>query len=135
MKKYPYLYLVIGFAFLIIPTVVYLIFLIPEMSEEYNVLMTSGGVLGAFGYYGAEKIPESLKYSGIVKTASRSYTTVIISLLVREFLSQIIGLIAVIVTSVIIYIIFREVYKNARRKLENKELAGEISRSLNKDIK
>ena len=78
-------------SFLIIPTTIYLVFLVPKLSEEYNILMTSGGVLGAFGYYGSTRIPDKLKYSGIVKMASKSYTTVVVGLLIQEFLPQIIG--------------------------------------------
>ena len=135
MKSKPIWYLIIGIIFLVVPVTVYLIFLVPELKEEYNVLMASGGILGGFGYYGANKIPDSVKYSGMFKTAARAYTTVILGTIVQDFLPQIIGLIAVLVTSVIIYIIFKELYKNARRKLDNKELATEIARGLNQGTK
>ena len=61
MKKHPNWYLVIAIAVLVVPTAVYLAFLIPKLTEEYNVLMASGGVIGGAGYYGAQKIPEKIK--------------------------------------------------------------------------
>lgn len=135
MKVKPFVYLIVGIAFLVVPTTIYLIFLVPKLSEQYNVLMASGGVLGGFGYIGAEKIPSSIKYSSLFKTASRSYTTLIVCMLIQDFLPQIIGLVATIITSVIIFLIFKGVYNNAKRKLENRELANEIARSIDKTIK
>lgn len=133
MKKHPLWYLVIGFVLLIVPSVVYMCFLLPQLKEEYNILLASGGVLGGFGYYGASKIPESVKYSGLFKTASRAYTTLIFGTLIQDFLPQIIWLLVIAVTSIILFVVFKELYKNAKRRLENKELASEISRSLTKD--
>ena len=135
MKKRPFLYLVLGVFFLIVPPVIYLCFLVPQLKEEYNVLLASGGVLGGFGYYGASKIPDKIKYGGVFKTAARAYTTVVLSTLVQEFLPKILIFIAILVTSFIIYLISKELYKNGKRKLENKELAEQISRGFAENIK
>ena len=62
MNKHPIWYLIIGIFILVAPTVIYLGFLIPQLTEAYNVLMASGGVIGGAGFYAASKIPEKLKY-------------------------------------------------------------------------
>lgn len=66
MKKY-YFILSIGILVLIVPTAIYLIILCPQLSERYNTLMASGGIIGAGGIAACAKIPESFKKLGIVK--------------------------------------------------------------------
>ena len=60
MKNHPVFYLIIGVFVLIVPTTIYLCFLVPKLSEAYNVLMASAGVIGGAGMYGASKIPEKI---------------------------------------------------------------------------
>lgn len=133
-KKYklkPIWYLIIGIIFLVVPTAVYLGFLIPSMKEEYIILMSSGGVLGGVGMLGTSMIPEQTKFGIIYKTASKSFTLLVVVTLVQEFIMQIIGLVAVFILSYIVFLIFKEVWKNARRAKENAELAEEVARSIN----
>lgn len=122
--------LVIGVAFLIIPTAIYLGFLIPKMQEEYIILMSSGGVIGGAGMFGTSIIPEKMKYGTVYKLTSKSFTLLVIITLVREFVGQIIGLAAVFAVSYIIFIIFKERWKHARREKENGELAEEVARAV-----
>lgn len=133
MKKHPIWYLVIAILILIIPTTVYLCILVPRLSEEYNVLMASGGVVGGAGLYGASKIPDKVKYSGLFKTAANSFTILTVTVLVEEFIIELVGLIAVFVVCFITFKILVEVWKNARRRKENRELAREIARSVNEN--
>lgn len=134
MKKHPILFLIVGIIILIVPTIIYLCFLIPKMQEEYVALMSSGGIITCGGMYGANAIPEKIKYSGLYKLSARSFTLLIVTVLVQEFIMKIIFLIATFILSYIIYRIFKEAWKNARRRKENAELAKEISRSIVKDI-
>ena len=135
MRKHPIWYLVIGISVLIIPTLIYLFFLIPQLSEEYNTLMASGGVIGGAGLYGASKIPDKVKYGGLFKTAANSFTILTTILLVEEFIVELVGLVAVFVVCFITFKILVEVWKNARRQNENKQLATEIARSFNENSK
>ena len=135
MKKHPNWYLVIAIAVLVVPTAVYLAFLIPKLTEEYNVLMASGGVIGGAGYYGAQRIPEKIKYGSLFKTAANAFTTLTVITLINKFIMQIIGLIAVFIVSFIIFNILKGVWKDARRRKENGELAAEISRNLAETLK
>lgn len=135
MKKHPIIYLFIGIGILIIPTLIYLIFLVPKLTEEYNVLMASGGVIGSAGLYGAQKIPEGLKYGKLFKLAANSFTIMIVITLVNKFIMEIIGLIAVFVISFIIFMVLKGAWKNGRRRNENNELAKEISRNIAETIK
>ena len=135
MRKHSIWYLVIGISILIIPTLIYLFFLIPQLSEEYNTLMASGGVIGGAGLYGASKIPDKVKYGGLFKTAANSFTILTTILLVEEFVVELIGLVAVFVVCFITFKILVEVWKNARRQNENKQLATEIARSFNENSK
>lgn len=135
MKKHPIWYLIIGIFILIVPTVIYLCFLIPQMSERYIVLMSSGGVIGGAGFYGAESIPRGLKGEKIYKLAAKSFTLFTVITLVNEFIMQIIGCVALFVVCYIVFIILKGVWKNARRKLENAELSEEITRNITKIIK
>lgn len=135
MKKHPIIYLFIGIGILIVPTLIYLIFLVPKLTEEYNVLMASGGVIGSAGLYGAQKIPEELKYGKLFKLAANSFTIMIVITLVNKFIMEIIGLIAVFIVSFIIFMVLKGAWKNGRRRNENNELAKEISRNIAQTIK
>ena len=135
MKKNPIWYLIIGICILIIPTSIYLFFLVPELSEEYNTLMASGGIIGGAGLYGASKIPDKVKYSGLFKTATNSFTILTVTLLVEKFIIKLVGLVAVFVICFIIFKILVEVWKNARRRKETRQFATEIARSLNENSK
>ena len=133
MKKHPIWYLIIAIFILIVPTAIYLCILIPQLSEEYNVLMTSGGVIGGIGLYGASKIPDKLKYGGLFKTAANSFTMLTVTVLVEEFIIELVGLVAVFVLCFITFKILVEVWRNAIRRKENRELAEEIARSINEN--
>ena len=135
MKKHPIIYLLIGIGILIVPTLIYLIFLVPKLTEEYNVLMASGGVIGSAGLYGAQKIPEEFKYGKLFKLAANSFTVMIVITLVNKFIMKIIGLIAVFIVSFIIFMVLKGAWKNGRRRNENNELAKEISRNIAETIK
>ena len=132
MKKKPIWFLVIGIIVLIVPTSIYLGFLIPQLKEEYIVLMSSGGVIAGGGMYGAQIIPEKVKYSSLYKTSARSFTLLTVITLVQEFIMEIIGLVAVFIISFIIFSILKETWKNARRRKENTEFAEEIARNIAK---
>ena len=129
-KIKPIWYLIIGIAFLIIPTAIYLGFLIPRMQEEYIILMSSGGVIGSAGMFGTAMIPDKTKYGTLYKTASKSFTLLVVITLVQEFIKQLIGLAAVIVVSYIIFVVFKELWKHGRRAQENRELAKEVAESV-----
>lgn len=135
MSKHPIIYIIIGIAILLIPTIIYLCFLVPKLSEEYNVLMASGGIIGGSGFYAASQIPEKLKYSSLFKLATNSFTILTIILIVEKFIIHLIGLGFTFIISYIIFILLKGVYKNARRKNDNRELAEEISRNINKTSK
>lgn len=131
MKKYPILYLITAIAVLIVPVSIYLCILVPKLSDEYNTLMTSGGIIGGAGLYGISKIPESIKYGKFIKTAANSFTLLTVILLVEEFISEIVLLIGLFIVCFIIFKILVEVWKDARRKKENSELAREVARNIN----
>lgn len=130
MKKHPIWYLIIGISILIIPTLIYLIFLIPKMSVEYNILMASGGIIGGAGFYGSSIIPTGIKNKSLYKLAANSFTIMCVITLVNKFIMQLIGLVSTFILSFIIYKIFKEIWKNARRKKEHRELADEIARNV-----
>lgn len=134
MKKHPILYLILSIVVLIIPTTTYLCFLIPKLSEEYNVLMSSAGIIGGAGIYGASKIPDTIKFSSMYKLASNAFSLMAVTVLVEKFIIQLVGLTAVFVLSFIAYKILLEVYRNGKRRKQNEELAREISRSSAKTI-
>lgn len=135
MTKRPWLYLVFGILFLIVPTAVYLGFLIPKMTEEYNILMASGGIISTLGIYGSNQIPDNIKFSSVYKLAGKSFSLMTASILVEKFYKHIIGLVAIVIVSYIIFLIFKELYKNAKRRKENGELAEEISKKITNSIK
>lgn len=135
-KKFnPIWFLIIGICFLLIPAGIYLGFLIPQMKDEYVILMASGGCIGSGGIAAAQFIPETAKFGTLYKTASKSFSLLIVITLVQDFIPQLIGLAAVLVVSYIIFVIFKELWKNGKRKLENAELAKEITRSINEASK
>lgn len=135
MKKHPIWFLVIGIAFLVIPATVYLVFLIPQLKEEYSVLMSSAGIIGGTGVYAIEKIPDKFKYGGLFKTAARSFDMMVVLILVQDFIKELLGLFATILISFIVFKIFMEVWKNAKQRKQNIELAREISRSIDETSK
>lgn len=135
MKKKYIWYLVIGIIVLIAPTVTYLCFLVPRLTERYNVLMSSAGVLGSFGYISATKIPDKFKYSGLFKTSANAFTTMVVIMLIQEFIKELVVLAIIMFVSFIVFSILKEVYKDGKRKVENRELAGEIARSVNENAK
>lgn len=130
MKKHPIWILIIGIFILVFPTAAYLWFLIPQLSEEYNILMASGGVIGGFGMYGSTKIPEKVKYSGLFKLAANSFTILTVITLVQNFIIEIVGCISVFIVCFIVFKILLEVWHDARRRKQNTELAEEIARSI-----
>lgn len=137
MKKgiNPVWYLVIGIAILIIPATIYLCFLIPAMKDEYIILMSSGGAIGGAGLFGTGLIPETAKYGTLYKTASKSITLLIVITLVQNFIPQIIGLIAVIIASYLVFMIMRGLYRDGKRARENRALAEEVACSVAKASK
>lgn len=135
MKKHPFLYMIVGLAFLLIPTIIYLVYLIPMLNEEYNVLMASGGVIGSSGLYLTDKIPESWVHSKILKFASKSFTLLTVMTLIEKFYMQILGLLVVIVASIIVFYIFKGLYANGKRKIEDERLADTVARSVAEAIK
>lgn len=134
-KINPTWYLVIGIAFLIIPSATYLGFLIPQLREEYIILISSGGVIGGVGMFGTSVIPDQTKFGTLYKTASKSFTLLVVITLVQEFIKQLIGLAAVFAVSYIIFLIFKELWKNGKRAKENRELAEEVARGITEAAK
>lgn len=133
MKKHPIWYMVIGIAILVIPSVCYLFWLVPQLSEEYNVLMASGGIIGTSGLYLSDKIPDGWNHSKILKFISKGFTMLTFMTLVEKFWTKIVILLVIVIFSVSAYVIFKEVYRNAKRRIENTELATEVARSVNKN--
>ena len=130
MRKHPLWWAIIAWSVLIIPTLIYLIILVPKLSEEYNVLMASGGVIGGAGLYGAEKITDKLKFSGMYKLAARSFTIMTVITIVEKFIIELIGLVAVFIISYITFKVLMEVYRNATRRKECKDLRNEVASIL-----
>lgn len=126
----PIWFLIIGIFILIVPTAIYMGFLIPTMKEEYQILMASGGAIGSAGLFGANMIPETAKYGTLYKTASKSMTLLVVITLVQEFIKELIGLAAVFVVSYLIFIIMKGLWKDGKRVKENKQLAKEVSRGV-----
>lgn len=135
MKRRYIIFLVVGIVILVVPTTVYLCFLLPQMKEQYIVLMASGGVVGGTGIYGVRAIPDKIKYSGLFKLSAKAFTLLTISALVEQFYSQIIGLVIVAVISFIIFKILLEVYRDRRQAYRDARLAREVARSVNEITK
>lgn len=131
----PVWWLVIGICVLIIPSGIYLGFLIPAMKDEYIVLMASGGAIGGAGTFGTTMIPEKARYGALFKTASKSFTLLIVITLVQEFIYQLLGLAVVMVISYIIFMIMRGLYKDGKQKRQNLLLAKEVTRGVAEAIK
>lgn len=129
-KIRPAWFLVIAIAVLIIPTGIYLGFLIPQLKDEYIILLSSGGVIGGGGMFGTAMIPERTKYGALYKTATKSFTLLVVITLVREFIKELIGLAAVFIVSYILFFIFKELWKHGKRAQENSDLATEVARSI-----
>lgn len=137
MKKTmnPVWYLVIGITLLIVPTAIYLGFLIPKMTAEYNVLMASGGAIGSAGLFGANMIPETAKFGTLYKTASKSMTLLVVITLVQNFIGRLIGLAVVVVVSYILFLIFKGLWKDGRQRKQNADIAKEIARGITQTAK
>ena len=133
-KKYIWI-LVSAITILVVPTVIYLCFLIPQMKEEYIVLMSSGGVIAGGGLYGASAIPDRVKYSGLFKMSARAFTLLTVTTLVEKFIVQLIGLVATIVVSYVIFKILLEVYRERKQARQNDDLASKIARSIDEASK
>lgn len=130
MKNHPIFYLIIGVFILIVPTTIYLCFLVPKLSEAYNVLMASAGVVGGAGMYGASKIPEKIKFGSIFKLAANSFSIFVVITLVQQFIWEIMGLVAVFIISFIIFKIMVEVWRSARTRKQARETATEVARVI-----
>ena len=135
MKKHPIWFLIIGIFILIVPTAIYFGFLASRMQEEYVVLMSSGGIITAGGMYGANAIPEEMKFSGLYKMSARSFTLLSVITIVQKFIYQIIGLAATFIVCFVIFSILKEMWKNGRRRKQSSELAKEVSRNVVESIK
>lgn len=122
----PVWFLIIGIFFLIVPTAIYLGFLIPAMKDEYIVLMSSGGAIGSAGLFGANMIPETAKFGTLYKTASKAMTLLVVITLVQDFIGQLLGLAAVFVVSYIVFLIFKGLWKDGRQAKLTVRLAREI---------
>lgn len=105
------------------------------MKEDYIVLMSSGGVIGVGGMFGTSMIPDTTKFGTLYKTASKSFTMLVVITLVKDFVGQLLGLACVFAVCYIVFRIFKELWKNGKRKLENAELAKEVARSVNEASK
>lgn len=126
----PVWFLVIGIVILIVPAAVYLGFLIPQMKDEYIILMSSGGAIGGAGIFGTQMIPDKTRYGMLFKTASKSFTLLVVITLVQEFIKELIGLAAVVIVSYIIFLVMKGLWKDGKRARENKQLAKEVSRGV-----
>lgn len=129
-KMKPIWWLIIGIILLIVPTAVYLGFLIPCMKEEYTILMASGGAIGSAGIGVSEFIPETAKYGTLYKTATKSFSMLVLITLVQDFIGQLIGLAAVVIVSYIVFKIFKELWKDGRAKQQSEYIAEKVTRSI-----
>lgn len=135
MKKKYIWFLVSAIFVLVVPTIVYLFFLIPKLKDEYIMLMSSGGVIGGAGMYAANAIPDKIKFSGLFKTSARSFTLLIVTVLVEKFINELIGLAVTIILSYIAYKILMEVYHDRKHSQQSTELAQEIARNIDATTK
>lgn len=135
MRKHPIWFLIIGIFILIIPTVVALCIVIPQMQERYVILMSSGGIITGSGMFGASKIPDKVKYSGLYKLSANAFSLMTGILLVKEFIIEILMIATIFIASFIIYKVLKEAWKDGKRKLEIDELAGKISQGVNQSSK
>lgn len=128
----PIWFLVIGICILVIPTAIYMGFLIPSMSEEYAIMMGSGAGIGGTGMFATGLIPDTAKYGTLYKTASKSLTLLVVITLVQNFIGRLIGLAAVFAVSYIIFLVMRGLWKDGRQKQQNADLADKVARSVAK---
>ena len=135
MKKKYIWFLVSAIFVLVVPTVVYLFFLIPKLEDEYIMLMSSGGVIGGAGMYAANAIPDKVRFSSLFKTSARSFTILTVTILVEKFINELIGLAVTIILSYIAYKILMEVYHDRKRSQQSTELAQEIARNIDATTK
>ena len=135
MKKKYIWFLVSAIFVLVVPTVVYLFFLIPKLEDEYIMLMSSGGVIGGAGMYAANAIPDKVRFSSLFKTSARSFTILTVTILVEKFINELIGLAVTIILSYIAYKILMEVYRDRKRSQQSTELAQEIARNIDATTK
>ena len=135
MKKKYIWFLVSAIFVLVVPTVVYLFFLIPKLEDEYIMLMSSGGVIGGAGTYAANAIPDKVRFSSLFKTSARSFTILTVTILVEKFINELIGLAVTIILSYIAYKILMEVYRDRKRSQQSTELAQEIARNIDATTK
>ena len=135
MKKKYIWFLVSAIFVLVVPTIVYLFFLIPKLEDEYIMLMSSGGVIGGAGMYAANAIPDKVRFSSLFKTSARSFTILTVTILVEKFINELIGLAVTIILSYIAYKILMEVYHDRKRSQQNTELAQEIARNIDATTK
>lgn len=131
----PIWWLIMGILILVIPTAVYLGFLIPKMQSEYIVLMSSGGIIGSAGITGCAYIPETAKYGTLYKTATKSFTMLIVITLIQDFIGQLLGLLAVLIVSYIIFVILRGKYRNGKQARQNADLADKVARATAEALK
>lgn len=129
-KMNPIWFLIIGIIILIVPSAVYLGFLIPAMKNEYMILMASGGAVGGAGMFGTAMIPDKVKYGALFKTASKSFTMLVVITLVQSFIKELIGLAVVFIVCYIIYRVFKELWKDGKRKREEQRLAESVAQSV-----
>lgn len=134
-KEHPILYLILGLILFIVPIAIYLGFLIPAMKDEYIALMASGGALGGAGMLGSTFISDKTRTGSIFKTASKSFTLLVVVTLVQEFLNQLLGLAAVGIVGMILFLILKGKYKDAKRRKEDTELATKVAGSVAQAIK
>ena len=135
MKKKYIWFLVSAIFVLVVPTVVYLFFLIPKLEDEYIMLMSSGGVIGGAGMYAANAIPDKVRFSSLFKTSARSFTILTVTILVEKFINELIGLAITIILSYIAYKILMEVYHDRKHSQQSTELAQEIARNIDSTTK
>lgn len=128
----PVWFLVIGICILIIPTAIYMGFLIPTMSEEYAIMMGSGAGLGGTGLFATGLIPDTAKYGTLYKTASKSLTMLVVITLVQNFIGRLIGLAAVFAVSYIVFLVMRGLWRDGRRKKQDEQLAEKVARGIAK---
>lgn len=131
----PVWFLVIGICILIIPTAIYMGFLIPSMSEEYAIMMGSGAGLGGTGLFATGLIPETAKYGTLYKTASKATTLLVVITLVQNFIGRLIGLAAVFAVSYIVFLVMRGLWRDGRKRKEDERLAKEVARSTAQAVK
>lgn len=134
-KMNPVWFLIIGIFFLIVPSAIYVGFLIPQMKEEYVVLMASGGAIGSAGITACSFIPETAKYGTLYKTASKSFTLLTVITLVQDFIGELLGLAAVFAVCFIIFIIMKGLWRDGKQAKQNERLAKEVARGVAESTK